>query len=101
MGDHDTLVQLGSEVGLPPEEITTMLNSDQYAYEVKSDILEARNLGINSVPFFVINRKYGIPGAQPEEAFLQALEEAWKEMPEPKNINSQEGNACNGGSCDI
>jgi predicted DsbA family dithiol-disulfide isomerase len=46
-----------------------MLSLDTYTYEVKKDFREAQNLGIQGVPFFVINRKYGISGAQPSECF--------------------------------
>ncbi|QCR21349.1 DsbA family protein [Pontibacter sp. SGAir0037] len=77
--DQETLVALGSEIGLEAAEVREMLSSENYAYEVKMDIQQSRNLGINGVPFFVLNNKYGISGAQPSEVFLKALEQTWAE----------------------
>ena len=44
---------------------------------MRADIEEARRLGANGVPFFVIDRTYGISGAQPAEMFLHALRTAY------------------------
>ena len=65
-----------SEVGIPAAEVRRRLESDAYAAEVQADIDEAHALGINGVPFFVIDRRYGISGAQPAELFLGALQQA-------------------------
>jgi len=54
-----------------------MLASDAYTDDVRADEREARLLGISAVPFFVVDRYYGIEGAQPPETILQALDEAW------------------------
>ncbi len=77
--DLDVLTRLGVEIGLDEQEVRQMLLSDAYAYDVKRDMQEAQNLGVRGVPFFVINRKYGVSGAQPSEVFLQALQQAWQE----------------------
>ena len=53
--------------------------SDAYAAEVQADIDEARAIGVNGVPFFVIDRRYGISGAQPAELFLEALQAAQRD----------------------
>ena len=76
LDDPETLVRLGSEVGVPVDEIRDVLASDRYATEVRNDYQEARSLGIQGVPFFVIDRRYGISGAQPTELFVQALTQA-------------------------
>src|SRR6185312_7709810 len=55
------------------------LDTDKYADEVRHDFAEARAIGVTGVPFFVLDRKYGISGAQPAEVFSQALEQAWQE----------------------
>lgn len=78
--DHETLVEIGVKAGLEAQDIRTMLASDTYAYEVKLDIQDAGNMGVSGVPFFVIDRKYGISGAQPTELFLNALQQAWQEQ---------------------
>lgn len=73
LDDAETLVRLGEDVGLAGEEIRDVLATDRYAAEVGGDIREAGELGISAVPFFVVDRRYGIAGAQPPELLLQAL----------------------------
>ena len=76
--DHETLAAIGEEVGLDRKEILSLLNSNDLADNVHSDIEEGMRLGLRGVPFFVFNRKIGVSGAQDSEIFLQALEEAGK-----------------------
>lgn len=81
MSDHPTLVRLAQETGLPKEEVTRVLESDEYTDEVKNDALEAGRLGANAVPFFVMNRKYAVLGAQDQAVFQETLVKAledWK-----------------------
>jgi predicted DsbA family dithiol-disulfide isomerase len=75
VGERDVLARLGSEVGV--ESAAEVLASEAFGDEVRSDEREARLLGIHAVPFFVIDRYYGIEGAQPPEVILRALDEAW------------------------
>lgn len=77
--DTKDLVQVAKSIGLDAEEVENILNSDAFAYEVKQDEMEARNIGVSGVPFFVFEDKYAVSGAQPSEAFLQTLEKSWKE----------------------
>jgi len=79
MSDHKTLVRLAAEVGLSTEEVTTVLKTDKYAEEVRNDVAEARRLGINGVPFFVLDQKYGVSGAQDTSVFTQTLQKAFDE----------------------
>jgi len=74
--DHDTLVRLAAEVGLEVDETRRVLASDAYAADVEADIALAQTFGAGGVPFFVIDRRYGVSGAQPAELFLEALETA-------------------------
>jgi predicted DsbA family dithiol-disulfide isomerase len=74
--DTDTLVRLGAEVGVPADEARQVLAGDEYASDVEEDIREARTLGMTGVPFFALDRKYGLAGAQPVEAFAAALRTA-------------------------
>jgi len=76
LGSTDTLVALMQDVGVEPEKARHALVSGEYGDEVRADIEEARALGANGVPFFVIDRKYGVSGAQPVETFLTALRTA-------------------------
>jgi predicted DsbA family dithiol-disulfide isomerase len=77
VSDHETLAKLLAEVGVDADQTRAVLAGTQYATEVRDDIEEAERIGITGVPFFVIDRKYGISGAQPAEVFLQALRTAY------------------------
>ena len=79
VGDHITLIELGKDIGLDKEEVKRMLNSGEYTKDVHHDIEEAKQLGIRGVPFFVMNRKYVVSGAQPVDSFLQALNASFTE----------------------
>jgi predicted DsbA family dithiol-disulfide isomerase len=74
IGEDDVLVRLASEVGV--EGAAEALASGTFADAVRADEREARLLGINAVPFFVVDRFYGVEGAQPAELILQALDAA-------------------------
>lgn len=71
--DLTTLIEIGVAAGLDRTAVTEALGGERYADEVEGDIASARELGINSVPFFVFDRKYAVVGAQPREVFMQAL----------------------------
>jgi predicted DsbA family dithiol-disulfide isomerase len=74
VNDVDVLVRLAEEIGV--EGARPVVTSDQYTADVETDIREARQLGATGVPFFVLDRKYGVSGAQPAEVFVQALRTA-------------------------
>ena len=107
IGDADTLAGLGAEAGLDAEEARAVLASDRYADEVRADEGQARAFGINGVPFFVIDRKYGVNGAQPAAALLEVLETAWADahplqvLTPAGSAGSSDGDACADGSCAI
>jgi predicted DsbA family dithiol-disulfide isomerase len=77
LSDPDVLVGLLGEAGVDQDRARAVLNSREYAEAVRDDFEEAERLGANGVPFFVIDRKYGISGAQPADAFLHALRTAY------------------------
>jgi predicted DsbA family dithiol-disulfide isomerase len=77
--DPDTLVRLGSEIGLSAAEVREMFSGDAFTREVREDEAEAHTIGIQGVPFFLINRKYAVSGAQSPTSFLKGLEKAWDE----------------------
>lgn len=93
--DHSTLLQIGKDLGIPEQEITTVLNSDTFTNEVEQDITEAQHIGVRGVPFFVLDRKYAVSGAQESETFLGALTKAYEEhangIIEPISNNSSCG----------
>ena len=79
IGDRQVLVAIGASAGLDATEVNVALESRRYREAVNDDIRQARSLGIRGVPFFVIENRWGISGAQPSELFSQALDQAWRE----------------------
>ncbi|QKG20317.1 DsbA family oxidoreductase [Actinomadura verrucosospora] len=77
--DRDSLVGVAAEAGLDAASAREVLASGKFTAEVEADQREAQRLGATGVPFFVIDRRYGVSGAQPAEAFAQALDRAWNE----------------------
>ncbi|MBV0895052.1 DsbA family oxidoreductase [Microbacterium sp. NC79] len=79
VGEIDSLVALATDAGLDGEAARAALESQQYLADVRADQAQAAQYGIQGVPFFVINGKYGVSGAQPADAFAQILRQVWAE----------------------
>jgi predicted DsbA family dithiol-disulfide isomerase len=79
IGDPATVARAAGEGGLDESAVAAMLAGDAFAAEVRAEEQEAHALGINSVPFFVIDRRYGLAGAHPAPVLRQAIEQAWSE----------------------
>jgi len=79
IADHGTLADLGETIGLDKTLVEQTLATDQYAADVNADVKQAQLYGISGVPFFVVDDKYGISGAQAVPVFLQTLEKAYEE----------------------
>lgn len=69
IGDIEGLVRLGASVGLDATEARAYLASDRYADVVRNEDMQARQIGIRGVPFFILDQQYAISGAQEPEAF--------------------------------
>jgi predicted DsbA family dithiol-disulfide isomerase len=76
--DRDVLVEVAASAGLDAAEAGQVFDSGAYADEVRQDELQARQIGINGVPFFVFDMALGASGAQPAELFSKALNQAWE-----------------------
>lgn len=104
VADLETLKELGKEAGLDEKELESAFTDDQFKYKMNQDIQEARSIGVTGVPFFVFDRKYGVSGAQPSEAFLDTLSKSFtewrKENPEIKLEMSQGQSCSTDGTCD-
>ncbi len=114
IGETDTLEKLAIDVGLDPHEVRRVLDGDAYSAAVRADEAEARTLGISGVPFFVIDRAYGVSGAQPADVLLEALDTAWAAAhpltmvtgtdPRPGQTDAgatTDAGVCDDGSCDV
>jgi predicted DsbA family dithiol-disulfide isomerase len=77
VGDHAVLLRLAVETGLPEDEVRDVLATDRYAAEVREDEHTASSLGINAVPFFVVDRTMGASGAQPPDVLGELLRRGW------------------------
>lgn len=102
--DDERLVELAVAAGLDADASREVLADPKaYADEVRADEREAAELGANGVPFFVLDRKYGVSGAQPAEVFAQALTQAWGERPPLKLIQdaSADAEACGPDGCAV
>ena len=76
---HEDLIKVASTAGIDESDVKALLNSEEFSNQVLEDRALATQLGATGVPFFVIDMKYGISGAQPLEAFTQTLNTAWQE----------------------
>lgn len=70
------LLVVAVSVGYQPDDVMALLGGDSFTNEVETDQAAAAKLGANGVPFFVIDGRYGISGAQPIETFARALAKA-------------------------
>lgn len=77
--DHAVLRELAVSAGLEAAAVDRVLGSDEYDAAVTADVDQARAYGASGVPFFVVDGRYGISGAQPTEVFAGALQQAWSE----------------------
>ncbi len=77
--DYEFLAETGVSAGLAKEDIQSILKNEKYDQEIRQDIEDARKIGIQGVPFFVLSRKYAVSGAQPVDVFVQALKKVKEE----------------------
>lgn len=105
LSDQDTLLTIATTIGVDSEKAKEILtNSELYSNEVREEEMRAHQYGATGVPFFVINGKYAISGAQPIELFESALQQVWEEeAPKPKleNIGTASGVVCTDDGCII
>lgn len=102
VSDHEVLRRLAAEVGLDSVKVEAVLGSDDYTQAVYADIKQAQAFGSTGVPFFVIDRKFGVSGAQPAETFRETLARAWSEShPQIAMVAGEGDGACGPDGCAI
>lgn len=82
IGDHAKLKEIAQEIGLDGNAVEALLKTDAFTEAVHADEYEAQQIGVRGVPFFVLDGKYAVSGAQPSGHFLGALKQAWSERQE-------------------
>ena len=103
LADHHTLLALIEELGLDVTKAKAILQSDDFKLEAKQEMQEGASVGVQGVPFFVIDRKYGISGAQEAGYFRQALQQIYEETKPVKKveIKGEAGAVCDDETCEI
>lgn len=102
--DAQRLVELAVGAGLDGGAVAAVLADPQaYAEAVREDEATARAMGATGVPFFVLDRRLGVSGAQPAETFTRALEQAWESrLPAPLiPVGGGDAQACGPDGCEL
>lgn len=99
IGDREVLASIGTAAGLDAGEIDRALDEGTYRLAVRADIDAARQVGVQGVPFFVLEDRYGISGAQPSDLFAETLERVWRESNPLVMVPDAEGAACGPDGC--
>ncbi len=100
--DLQTLIKIGTEIGLDPLALKSALESKLYVEEVAADIAESQQLGIQGVPYFVFDRKYAVSGAQDTKVFMQTIEKSfaeWQKENQRGKIEISNGSSCTVDGC--
>lgn len=102
VADHAVLRDVAVATGLDAGRVDEVLAGSELTDEVWADISQAQAYGANGVPFFVVDGKYGVSGAQPAEMFGQVLERAWSEShPRVEMVGGEAADACGPDGCAI
>jgi predicted DsbA family dithiol-disulfide isomerase len=105
IAQQETLISIAEDLGLDKTETFKVLQGDDFAEAVRYDVYESQQLGIKGVPYFVIDRKYALSGAQPIEAFKQAITQSFTEWQatQPKtalkSLNKNDDAVCGEDGC--
>jgi len=102
IGEPDTLRRAALDVGLDADEVDAVLAGDAFADDVRADLDAARQIGVAGVPFFVVDGRLGMSGAQPPESLLELLDQGWlTQEPAPVAIVAgAEGEVCGPEGCE-
>jgi predicted DsbA family dithiol-disulfide isomerase len=102
MGDHAVLRDVAVTAGLDPARVEAVLEGEEYLDAVHADIQQARAYGASGVPFFVVDERYAVSGAQPTEVFSQLLDRAWADVhPVLEVVGGADADACGPDGCAI
>lgn len=99
VGKKEVLIRLGVSIGLDEAAVRSFLDTDAELEAVQSDIEAARKLGVSGVPFFVLDQKYGVSGAQPVETFVDAITQAYQEQASVLKMHASDGASCGIDGC--
>jgi len=86
LSDRSVLVDIGTSLGLDPDEVTSMLESDRYVEDVRADEAMAQEAGFSGVPTYVIDGRFAVPGAQPPETLVRLLGKVAAGVTDPSQL---------------
>lgn len=99
ISDHSILADIAAAVGIDREEALSVLTSDQFAQSVRTEEENGSRMGIRGVPYYVINGKHAISGAQASGVYLNAMQQLW-DAEQPKQVVAPANDeACLDGIC--
>ncbi|MCU7616624.1 DsbA family oxidoreductase [Chryseobacterium sp. PBS4-4] len=101
LGSIKFLSNLAEKLGINKDAAVQTLSSDEFDYDVNQDIMEGRNNGVTGVPFFILNGKYAVSGAQPSQVFEEALTQTYNETVKPFKGSSESELSCDTDGCSI
>lgn len=103
VSDVEVLASIAEQVGLSADEARQVVEGSEFAKEVLEDIEVARQIGVRGVPFFVVNDKYAVSGAQPQQVFEEVLQKVAEEAGvKPKlQMFGSDSNVCGDDGCEI
>lgn len=102
LADHAVLREVGVGAGLDAARLDEVLAGTEFTDAVHADVARAQAYGATGVPFFVVDEKYGVSGAQPTEVFSQVLERAWSDAhPAIEVLAGSDAEACGPDGCAI
>ncbi|WP_027418627.1 DsbA family oxidoreductase [Crocinitomix catalasitica] len=99
IADNQLLISFAEQLCIDKDEAQEVLLSNKLDYAVKQDFEEAKNIGISGVPYFVLDNKYAISGAQPVEAFFSALTQNYRETKKPLENSGENNGSCTTDEC--
>lgn len=104
LSDHETLFRLAAGIGLTPSKVEQILQTDRYETKVKCDQMEAEQIGVQSVPFYIFDEQYAVKGVQPSEVLVDVLEQVWEGISDDrkrafKHTPKSQTTYCSGESC--
>ncbi len=80
IGDNEVLTRLAIEAGLEPDTVASVLDNDNAEHTVTELVEMGRQQGVTGVPFFIIDGRYGLSGAQPAETLVEVLDKVTQEV---------------------
>lgn len=99
IADKEVLTQLAISVGLSKQQIQQGFDSEKLNQQINQDIQQGNDLQIKGVPFFVIDQKYGISGAQPIQSFVDVLSQGYEEFKQTSRDFNSDGATCSIDGC--